>query len=224
MIRRTTAIRTLHDLGLAAWFGGTLMGAVGVNGASQDMAVRDERVAIATDAWGRFSPVGAVAIGAHLVGSFGLLVANRDRVLHQRGVAAVSGAKAAVTGVALGATGYAWYLGTKLGEAGSVSAAGGTVPSGETPADVVAVQQQLRALQWAIPVSTGAVIALSALAGEQQRADQQLAGTVGRVVGRGRRGVARQQKKVDRAARAAVRAAGSTGRRAVDATLEAAPW
>jgi hypothetical protein len=26
--------RTLHDLGLAAWFGGSLMGATGVNGAA----------------------------------------------------------------------------------------------------------------------------------------------------------------------------------------------
>src|SRR5580693_7837599 len=31
---RNTIIRSMHDLGAAAWFGGTLMGAVGVNGAS----------------------------------------------------------------------------------------------------------------------------------------------------------------------------------------------
>ena len=29
-----TVARTLHDLGLAAWFGGSLMGATGVNGAA----------------------------------------------------------------------------------------------------------------------------------------------------------------------------------------------
>jgi hypothetical protein len=29
-----TLARTLHDLGLAAWFGGSLMGAAGVNGAA----------------------------------------------------------------------------------------------------------------------------------------------------------------------------------------------
>ena len=43
MSSRNTVVRTLHDLGLAAWFGGSLMGAVGVNGASRGMAVRDER-------------------------------------------------------------------------------------------------------------------------------------------------------------------------------------
>jgi hypothetical protein len=34
---RNTVIRSLHDLGAAAWFGGNLMGAVGVNGASKDV-------------------------------------------------------------------------------------------------------------------------------------------------------------------------------------------
>jgi hypothetical protein len=178
MSSRNTVVRTLHDLGLAAWFGGSLMGAVGVNGASRDMAVRDERVPIATDAWGRFTPVGAAAIAAHLIGGLGLLIANRGRVAHQEGVGASTAAKAALTGVALGATGYAWYEGTQLGEAGSVSATSGTVPSGETPPDVASVQQRLRALQWVIPAATGGLIALTSLHGEQQRGDQTLLGTV----------------------------------------------
>src|SRR4051812_21266058 len=32
---RNTLVRSLHDLGLAAWFGGSLMGAVGLNGAAE---------------------------------------------------------------------------------------------------------------------------------------------------------------------------------------------
>jgi hypothetical protein len=32
-----TFARTLHDLGAAAWFGGALMGAVGLQGASSAM-------------------------------------------------------------------------------------------------------------------------------------------------------------------------------------------
>ncbi|WP_157437040.1 hypothetical protein [Actinoplanes subtropicus] len=35
---RHTTIRTLHDIGAAVWMGGSLMGAVGLNGASQDIA------------------------------------------------------------------------------------------------------------------------------------------------------------------------------------------
>lgn len=106
------------------------------------------------------------------VGGLGLLLVNRGRVRHQEGVATASAANAARTGVALGATGYARFLGTKLGEAGSVSAAAGTVPSGGTPPDVVRTQQQMRALQWAIPVTTGGIIALWALQGEQQGGDE----------------------------------------------------
>ncbi|MDT5205049.1 MAG: hypothetical protein QOD34_1685, partial [Mycobacterium sp.] len=34
MSTRNTVIRSLHDLGAAAWFGGSLMGAVGLNGAA----------------------------------------------------------------------------------------------------------------------------------------------------------------------------------------------
>ena len=34
MATDNTVSRSLHDLGLAAWFGGSLMGAVGLNGAA----------------------------------------------------------------------------------------------------------------------------------------------------------------------------------------------
>ena len=34
MAQDNTLARSLHDLGLAAWFGGSLMGAVGLNGAT----------------------------------------------------------------------------------------------------------------------------------------------------------------------------------------------
>lgn len=35
---RSTVIRSMHDLGAAAWFGGALMGAVALNGATGDIA------------------------------------------------------------------------------------------------------------------------------------------------------------------------------------------
>ncbi len=45
---RNTVIRSMHDLGAAAWFGGTLMGAVGVNGVSKDVKDPAEPAAIGT--------------------------------------------------------------------------------------------------------------------------------------------------------------------------------
>jgi len=34
MSTRNTLVRSLHNLGAAAWFGGSFMGALGVNGAT----------------------------------------------------------------------------------------------------------------------------------------------------------------------------------------------
>ncbi|CAM5474167.1 hypothetical protein SSPIM334S_01561 [Streptomyces spiroverticillatus] len=41
MTERNTFLRSAHDLGLAAWFGGSLMGAVGVNGAAREEGVTE---------------------------------------------------------------------------------------------------------------------------------------------------------------------------------------
>ena len=41
MSERNTVVRALNDVGLAAWFGGSLMGATGLNGAAA--AVDDAR-------------------------------------------------------------------------------------------------------------------------------------------------------------------------------------
>src|SRR6185437_14501773 len=53
MSSRNTVVRSLHDLGAAAWFGGSLMGAVGVNGAAG--AVRDpqDRARVASVGWAK---------------------------------------------------------------------------------------------------------------------------------------------------------------------------
>ena len=77
---RNTLIRSMHDVGAAAWFGGALMGAVALNGAANDVENRRERPTIAADGWARWAPVNAAAIGAHLVGGAGLILANRGRV------------------------------------------------------------------------------------------------------------------------------------------------
>jgi hypothetical protein len=173
---RNTVIRSLHDVGVAAWFGGSLMGAVGLNGASQDVSDPTERTNVAASGWARWSPVAAIAIGAHLVGGAGLLLAHRDRVRNQSGVTANTAVKAALTAAALGTTVYSGVLGAKLATAESAAAEGGTIPGYDTPEDVAKAQQQLRVLQWATPVLTGALVILGAQQGEQQRPAERLRG------------------------------------------------
>ncbi len=172
MSERNTMARTLHDVGLAAWFGGSLMGAVGLNGAAADVDDPRQRARVANAGWGRWTPFNLVAIGAHLVGGAQLTRANRDRLARQKGVAAMTLTKTALTGAALGATGYSRVLGQKIMSAGDVPVAGGTSPLPTTPPEVASAQKQLKALQWAIPGLTGGIIGLASYAGEQQRPSQ----------------------------------------------------
>jgi hypothetical protein len=173
---RNTVVRTLHDLGAAAWFGGSLMGAVALNGASDEIREPSERARVAAKGWARWTPVSAGAIGAHLIGGVGLLVANQDRVQKQAGVRSNSALKSLLTVAAMGTTAYSGVLGAKLAENSDQPVESGTVPAQSTRDDVARTQQQLRVLQWATPVLTGVLIVLGAQQGEQQKSGQVLAG------------------------------------------------
>lgn len=180
MSQRNTIVRAMHDIGLAAWFGGSLAGAVAVNGAAADIPDRRMRLKVANAGWARWTPVNAAAIGMHLVGGTALLRANRDRVADQRGVAAQTAAKLVLTGAALAVTGYSRALGKKLRAADGVLVEGGTTPAESTPPEIAHVQRQLDVCQWLIPTLTGGISLLTALAGEQQRPGQQASGRFGK--------------------------------------------
>jgi hypothetical protein len=169
MSQRNTLAHFLHDAGLAAWFGGSLMGAIGLNGAAGDVDDPRQRARVADAGWGRWTPFNLVAIGAHLTGGAMLLKANKGRVKTQRGVLANTNVKLALTGAALGATAYARILGQKVMKAGDVPMAGATDPMPATPQEVASAQEKLKTLQWVVPGLTGAVLASSALHEEQQR-------------------------------------------------------
>jgi hypothetical protein len=179
---RDTFARSLHDLGLAAWFGGSLMGAVGVNGSAAAAARTKDSTSVAGAGWSAWTPVNLVAIGAHLVGGADLMLANKGRVVGQRGVGGASLAKLALTAVALGATGYSRAIGQKVIEA-DTPAEDGTTPLEGTDPSIASAQRQLAVLQWIIPASTGALIVLSAVMGEQQRSTEVARGVSGRIVG-----------------------------------------
>lgn len=169
MAQRHTTAHFLHDAGLAVWFGGSLMGAVGLNGAAATLDDPTQRTRAANAGWNRWTPVNAVAIGAHLLGAVRLLQTERGRVKHQSGVAANSVAKTGVTAAALAATALARRAGSTMSQSGDQPVAGTTEPSAQTPGDVAAAQKKLKALQWAIPGLTGTLIALGAQQEEQMR-------------------------------------------------------
>jgi len=176
MSERNTVVRAMHDLGAAAWFGGSLMGAVGVNGAAAAVQQPTDRARVAAVGWGKWAPVNAAAIGAHVIGGSAILYANRGRAAHQSGVTANTVVKLVVTGLALGATVVSGALGAKVAQGQGHPVEGATEPAATTPDDVAAAQKNLKYLQWALPVLTGTLVVLGAQQGEQQRPSQILSG------------------------------------------------
>jgi hypothetical protein len=176
MSERNTVVRSLHDLGLAVWLGGSLAGPVGINGAAGGVPETKQRLRVANMGWARWTPVNLAGIAAHLVGGAGVLFANKGRIASQRGVGASTVTKLALTGAALGVTAYSRALGKKLEQAGDVAVKGATEPSPDTPAEVANAQQQLKVCQWAIPALTAGIAVLNAVEGEQQRPNQVLSG------------------------------------------------
>ncbi len=176
-----TVLRSMHDLGLAAWFGGNLMGAVGVNGAASAAADPNERTRLSSVGWGKWWPVQAAAIGAHLVGSVGMLRADRGRVASHRGAAVNTAAKTALTVAALATSVASGVLGAKVAQVSPSPAATATDPSAATPSGVSTAQRGLKPLQWVNPALTGALIVLAAQQGEQQRTSSLLRGALGQV-------------------------------------------
>lgn len=178
-----TTSRALHDLGLAAWFGGTLANAVALNPAAGATSNAKDAGAVTNVGWKRWTPVNAAAIAAHLIGSGGQLLGNKERLTTQSGVRAMAITKTSLTVAALAVTGWARLKGNKVSAEQHVAVADGTTAHQDTPAEVAAAQRQLKILQWAIPAVTGALIIISAFAGEQQRPSHVAGALVGRITG-----------------------------------------
>jgi hypothetical protein len=141
---------------------------------------------VANTGWDVWTPINAVAIGAHIVGSVGQFLGNKERLATQSGVASMSVIKTALTAAALGITGYSRVLGRKVSQETSVPVSSGTEPSATTPPHVARAQAQLKLLQWAVPAITGAIVGVSAYAGEQQRPVAVEAGMLKKLTRRGK--------------------------------------
>jgi hypothetical protein len=180
MASDSTFSRTLHDVGLAAWFGGALMGAVGVNGAAAAIGGR-QGARVAERGWSRWAPVQFAAVGAHAAGALGLTWSNRGRLGSQSGVASLATAKAVVTAAALGATAYAAWLGQQTADDSDPPVPPEDAPEAAVSGGVDDVRRRLAILQWAVPALTGALLVLNAKMGEQQRPQNVVQGVVERL-------------------------------------------
>lgn len=161
--------RSIHDLSAAAWFGGSLMGAVGLNGATSEAKDATERTRLSSLGWKKWSPVQTGAFAAHLAALGPILWENKGRYSAQHGVMAATWIKTAVTLVGASATLYAAVLGKKVDELAHEGARGATEPGAASSPDLAKAQKQLKLLQWAIPGFAASVIVLGAWHGEMQR-------------------------------------------------------
>jgi hypothetical protein len=166
---RNTFIRSLHDIGLAAWFGGTLMGAVGLNGGAATAKDPSERLAVSSAGWAKWAPVQMGALIVHGIGGAGLIFANKSRLLAQPESRTNTIVKAGLTLVAAGTSLYSGILGTRIAKHSEEGGRGVTEPSSTSSDELESAQAQQKILQWVTPVLTLVVIVLAAQQGEQQR-------------------------------------------------------
>ncbi|PPB47936.1 hypothetical protein [Arthrobacter pityocampae] len=161
--------RSAHDLGAAAWFGGTLMGAVGLNGATGKAKDPKERTRLSSLGWAKWAPVQTAAFAVHALGGIGLILGNKGRVAAQDSVASNTVLKSVVTVVGMAVALYSGMLGKKVGELAEQGSAGATEPRPGASDELAKAQSQLKITQWLLPVISGVVVVMGAKQGEMQR-------------------------------------------------------
>jgi hypothetical protein len=171
------AWRSLHDLGLASWFGGSVFGSVALPHTDDDdttKAGRRQR-AVEGETWRRWSPVVTGSMAAHLVGGAGLILANRSRHRYQKGVATATTVKTVLTVTAVALTIGAAAEGYRSQERRRKLEEGGdeSLQRAQERAD-----RLMRVVGPLIPATTGALVVLGALEGEQQRPREVVRGVV----------------------------------------------
>jgi hypothetical protein len=171
----------LHDIGLATWFGGSLMGATGLNAAASLLDDPRERARISTRGWSRWAPVNAAGLAAHLLSAGVILVNDWPRVRTQEGVGRSSAIKTGLTVAGLGVANWSMALNRKMAAARDVPVAGATDPGVMTPPDVARIQRQLKLVQVLNPLISGAIVGVTSWQAEQMRGTQVAKGVLRRL-------------------------------------------
>ena len=159
----STTVRATHLVTNAAWFGGSLMGAVGLNAAAREPDTAREQVEVSGTGWERWGPVQGAAIGLHVLSGLAIVADNRNRVVAHPPTTAAVVAKTTLTAAAVAASAAAYVQGERLGDAA------GEDGHRTDPEAAGAARRQVAWLQWAVPALTGSLLVLDAVLGEQQR-------------------------------------------------------
>lgn len=196
MSKSEFAWRTLHDVGLATWFGGSVFGSVALpHEPSQlhtdlHLAPAEKKKdpdptsnvlsAVESVTWMRWQPVLVGAVVTHLVGGAGLLAWNWQRHQHQKGVAATTVVKTAMTAAAIGLTVGAAVDGIKAERLREQAENGGDGPEVRRSRERIA--KRMRVISPLIPATTGALLVLGAIETEEQKPRAIAAGVLHRTL------------------------------------------
>lgn len=196
------AWRSVHDLGLAGWFGGSLLntpvpGTAEQNGRrpgpdddhdssgeSSDSTKKKRKdpepgtsqlgeESRAASVW---APVMLGSMALHLVGGAGLLAWNASRLAGQRGVVTSTVAKSAATAAAIGLTLMAWRDQAKAEDLHRSRAA-------DDDRRRRSLERRRAVTGWLLPLTTGSIVVLGALEGEQQRPREMARGILANLPG-----------------------------------------
>ncbi len=165
---RTTAATIAHDVGLAAWFGGAWMGAVGLNGATIEVDDHTQRTRVANAGWFRWAPIAGACLVAHVIGAHLL---GRLLPVPRRATAAADPhrgdrlrtLRTVLTAAAVLSTAETGLSGQRVVRGGDVPVATAVTPIAATPPAVAAAQRRLRVAQWLVPGFTGALLVVEVL-------------------------------------------------------------
>jgi hypothetical protein len=182
--------QAVHDLGSALWFGGSVMGAAGVNKSGAQLTQGIDRIRVASSAWTRFSPAQWAGVGATLVAGVRLTQVGGRRLALQQGFASVGALKAGIAVAGAGATAYAAYSGARISalaeeahRAGTpIEVEDATKPSAGTPPEIAAWQRKQRVAQTLVPVLSGANIVCNSWLVQSYRAGSTVKGVLGRLL------------------------------------------
>ena len=162
--------RALHDVGLAAWLGGSMFGKFALNPAVGRATDKADRGKVLNAAWNGYNAVNSIGLGAVALGWLGARMtetrngqlSDRERALSRAKDALV--ATAVVTGVVNGVEGARL---AKQAPEGAVPIEDGTTPAPETPPTAAAIQKRLGMLG-NVNILTGvALAAVNAILAQQ---------------------------------------------------------
>ncbi len=144
-----TTTRAAHDVGLAAWLGGSMFGKFALNPSLEKIASHTERGSVANAAWHGYNPINALGLGVAAAG-WGAsrltetkpsnlsapeqkLALTKDSLM---GAAVLTGVASGIQGIRL----------AKQAPDGAVAVETGTVPAPETPEKAAGIQRTLGTL------------------------------------------------------------------------------